>query len=525
MPTTPTLDASTPATVQGSTATTSTAAFIPPAGSWIVVSVQADANNASTDERVTVSTTQTGVNFFCAVFLTGVAAATEIWAAYVGTSASMTVDVTDNKGAVAKRVTPRVYRDMGGIGATATIASAISISYTATAENSLGIASGLASNVLPTAGTGCTVIDETTGFDSGDSAYTVGRTTSLGTLPGSTVTLSVTGPTGVRLVAVELLPTVVGPPPQPLPPWLLQQILVARKAQETSAGVVGPVTIQATADLVGAGALTANVTQITAGTSLAGAGAVAANATVAAVATMTGAGALTANVTKIAPATMTGAGALSALVTEIAVATPTGAGSVVANVTRVTTAALVGAGVITPLATLIAPVTAVGAGSLSAPATTVAPASMAGAGSLSALVTEIAVATPTGAGVLTATGTAGGTTIQGTASLVGAGALTATATLQAGATLAGIGTLGTVTRQVATAVLTGAGVLVATSVAQPTAAVGKVDSVGHPLAMLDASGSSRSEAESTRKATGSLDGQSSSTVAAEGISRTVGSHE
>ena len=207
----------------------------------------------------------------------------------------------------------------------------------------------------------------------------------------------------------------------------------------------GGSTINGTATLTGAGALTATAIQtIRATASLAGAGALAANVTQGATATPAGAGSLSAKVTQVTPASLAGAGVLSATATQIIRGSAALAGVGALNATAVQTiqgtASLVGAGALAAKVTQVAGVILAGAGSLSANAggNVNGTANLVGAGVLSATAVQI---------------------IQGTASLIGAGALSAKVTQAATANLAGLGVMTTVSVQAATANLAGAGVL------------------------------------------------------------------
>lgn len=122
-------------------------------------------------------------------------------------------------------------------------------------------------------------------------------------------------------------------------------------------------------------------------------------------------------------ATLIGAGSVTATVTQGVTAAPAGTGSLVAKVTQNVVATLTGAGTLAALATQGAVTALTGAGVVSANSGSVTQgtASLTGAGTLTATVRQLAGATLTGAGALSVS--AGGV-VNGTASLVGAGILT-----------------------------------------------------------------------------------------------------
>jgi hypothetical protein len=325
-------------------------------------------------------------------------------------------------------------------------------------------------------------------------------------------TIAVAGATGTRTWTASTLQACVGytialrPAPAGGPSTINGTATLAGAGAVTATATQG-----AGATPTGAGALTATATQ-NAGASLAGAGSLAATGqvivpgsatltgagtltaaaagAVQGTATLAGAGVLTAVVTQIVTATPTGAGAVSATVRQGASASPTGAGALTASVVQQATATLAGAGTLTAnaggsatgtasptgagvlTATAVQVVTAAinGAGAVTANAVQQASASPAGAGTLTAAVVQRVTATLTGAGALTAS--AQGTT-AGTATLAGAGAVSATATvtLRAGAALTGAGTVSAAGAIAGTASLTGAGALSANVRQQATAVI------------------------------------------------------
>lgn len=204
------LDASTPAAVTSSGASTTTAAFTPPNASLLLACISADANNGSTDETVAVSDSASGSwNQAILQNANGGAVSAIFWRLCATSPGSMTVSCTDNKGAVAKRLRVQVWTgtdQTSPIGATAQ-STATTVSYTSTVDQSQGVSCGLTANAVLTAGgTGNTLDDETGGFDSGDATFVLYRT-ALTTPAGSTVTLTIAGTsTFGHHVAVELVP-------------------------------------------------------------------------------------------------------------------------------------------------------------------------------------------------------------------------------------------------------------------------------------------------------------------------------
>ena len=250
-------------------------------------------------------------------------------------------------------------------------------------------------------------------------------------------------------------------------------------------GTAGASTINGTATIAGAGALTTPAVQgviaaaagagvliapvtLGAASSSAGAGVLAATAVQQATTSPAGAGVLTSAVVQQATATLSGAGVLTAttVATINGTAALAGAGVLSATVTQGVTATLTGAGVLTASVVQRAAASPTGAGTVTAAATQSAGATPAGAGVVSALATQQATAAPTGAGVLSATGTASG---GATAALTGVGVLTAAATQGAGATITGAGILAAAVVQNGKTSPTGAGTLAAAGVIAGTA--------------------------------------------------------
>ena len=262
---------------------------------------------------------------------------------------------------------------------------------------------------------------------------------------------------------------------------------------ELAVKVSGAATIDATATIVGVGALADTVVQGVTAT-LAGAGVLTAPAVQRATATLTGAGVLAATVTQRVTATLTGAGVVAAPSIQRAPSSPTGAGALTALVTQGATATLAGAGVLSASATVTGgtingTATITGAGVLNAPATQGAIATLTGTGALTAQVTQgvtatltgagvlsatsvqRAGATPTGTGVVSASATVTGGTVNATAALVGAGTVTAVVSQQATSSLAGAGALSAAGYNAGTATLAGAGTLAAAATQGATAAL------------------------------------------------------
>lgn len=220
------IDGSSPAVVRNSNATTTTASFSPPAQSLLVAYVLGDAGDGSTNETCTV-TSGGGLTWQLAVRSNGSPGATaEIWWVWAASApGSITVSVTDNKGSVAKSLLVRVYTgaDSAGIGATNVSHSALSCAYTSTVANSWGWGQFTTAVGVPAAGSGQTAEDLVTdfSFDGGDNIGTLKQNATTAT-PGSTVTMSITGPASLSQFAVaEILPaavaTIAPPPPRTIP--------------------------------------------------------------------------------------------------------------------------------------------------------------------------------------------------------------------------------------------------------------------------------------------------------------------
>lgn len=207
-------DASTPAAVGSSGATTTTAAFTPPSSSVIIVFAQADANNGSADEALTVSDSASGTWHTAAQGnANGGAVAGVFWRLCPTSPGSITVSLTDNKGSVAKRLNAVVFTgtdQTAPIGAT-TVGTTAAVSYTSTRDLSWGWSCGLTANATLTAGgTGNTLYETFAGFDSGDAVFTLQRTATT-TPSGTSVTLTIAGTATIgHHVAVEILPPSAG---------------------------------------------------------------------------------------------------------------------------------------------------------------------------------------------------------------------------------------------------------------------------------------------------------------------------
>jgi len=204
------LDASSPAAVGSSGATTTTVGFTPPVSSVIVAMVQADANNGNNGETVAVSDSATGT-WNTAVMGNGNGGAVSaiFWRPCPTSPGNITVSCTDSFGAVAKRLVVQVWTgtdQTNPIGAVVNGTTA-GVSYTSTVDNSQGVSCGLTANATLTAGgSGNTLIDTTGGFDSGDAVFTLNKT-ALTTTAGTTVTLTIAGTATIaHHVAVELVP-------------------------------------------------------------------------------------------------------------------------------------------------------------------------------------------------------------------------------------------------------------------------------------------------------------------------------
>lgn len=200
------LDASSPVAVQDSNNPT-TVSVTPPAGSGIVVFVEADAGLGAADEAITVSDAGAVLTWTRAIQHNGApGAVAEVWWAYAATApGTITVRATDNKGAVAKRVYVRVFTgvDPSVIGATNSGAGT-SVAYTSTRVNSWGWSCGIGSGT-PTAGAGQTLDDSTAGTGpDGDSTWVLRQNATTAAV-GTSVTMSVTA-SSLHHVAVEVMP-------------------------------------------------------------------------------------------------------------------------------------------------------------------------------------------------------------------------------------------------------------------------------------------------------------------------------
>lgn len=205
------LDASSPAAARGSTATTSTSSFSPPAGTTLVAFVNADANSGATDEACTVTSTG-GLSWSLVARHNGAPGATaEVWTAHAEAApGSITVSVTDNKGAVDKSLFVRVFT--GAIPAmTGAVLSGATNSLTLTTQGpgswcwAVGQDSSATATIV--AGTNQTVVDSVTsgGFDGGDDIWTI-RQNAITPNAGASVTMNTTTPSSaLHFIAVEIL--------------------------------------------------------------------------------------------------------------------------------------------------------------------------------------------------------------------------------------------------------------------------------------------------------------------------------
>lgn len=311
------VDVSSPSPVTSSGAPTTSAAFTPPSSCVIFAFCSADANNGSLDEALTVSDSATGT-WNQAVFHNGNGGACSgiFWRLCPTSPGSITVSLTDNKGAVPKRLTVVVFTgtdQTNPIGATfAGITAAAT--YTSTVDQSWGWSCGLTANATLTAGgSGNTLNDTFAGFDSGDATFTLNRT-AVTTPAGTGVTLTIAGTATIgHHVAVEILPPGAaaatpyagpwtGPTPGRIGPtgqWAVQPLSSATAYTVAVAGSLTPagaVTKAATAAKAGtitsSGALAKQAQKHPAGT-LATAGAPAKQAAKALAGSLTPAGALT----------------------------------------------------------------------------------------------------------------------------------------------------------------------------------------------------------------------------------------
>jgi hypothetical protein len=227
------IDASSPAVVQNTNATTSTTSFTPPANASYVAFAEADAGTGAADETLTVNSTG-GLSWSRAVEHNGSpGAVAEVWVATSDTApGSITVSVTDNKGAVAKRLFVRVFTDSNGftpagVGATNSGTTG-TVAYTSTVADSWGWACAIGSGT-PNAGSGQTLQDSASGTGpDGDSAETWRQDATTGT-PGTSVSMSSTM-SSLHTVAVEVLPGVAtGPPEVGVPQGVLRKVPRARR--------------------------------------------------------------------------------------------------------------------------------------------------------------------------------------------------------------------------------------------------------------------------------------------------------
>jgi hypothetical protein len=196
--------------------------------------------------------------------------------------------------------------------------------------------------------------------------------------------------------------------PQQVPHPLLESLLDLASLRLDPGSDGAAATVQGTASLSGAGALSA-LSALSAPAALSGAGGVAGLSAQAA-----GSG-------------ITGAGSLAALVTEAAIASLSGAGAVSASPGAGQTASLSGAGSLSAVAVVSAPCFPSGAGSLSAAAVQGAVTVPAGTGTLAALAALQAAAAVTGGGAVTAAGAQVSPTAFGRSTAAGRAAATATA--------------------------------------------------------------------------------------------------
>lgn len=450
------IDASTPAiatnTVSG-TATVATASFTPPTGALLLIRWAGNTHSPGAPSTPTI-TDSLGAHLTYTLLdwqsrsdsptKDGQAAQ---WWAKVGTSAAMTVTVTNVVGGAATErqaalhVTVITGQDgttpIGAHGKSGSAsASSIGQSYTASATSGWGFLAycDWDDKGAATAGTGCTLTNGGSGSIAGVISYGFIRRSSADDTSGGSNTLNATLPgtsTNLSWVYAEVLPATSG-------------------------------TVNGTATLAGAGALSAAVVEGVTATS-AGAGAVANAVTQGTTASVAGAGALTVSAVQRTTASPAGAGALSANVVEGVTATLPGAGAVTALASERAGTSPAGAGALTSAAVQIVPATLTGAGAVSATGTVTGGtvngvATIVGAGAVAALVTEGVRATVAGTGALTAA------TVQSTGpSLAGAGALTATVSQLATASPTGVGSLTALVQQLAGALLDGAGVLTATA--------------------------------------------------------------
>lgn len=444
------IDGSTPAVATqtvNTTNTVTTASFTPPANCIIYIRWAWNTLSGENPTQPTITDslgghlTYTRIDWQSHVDSPTVSGQAAHWWAKVTTSAAMTVTVTGGSGigghGGALHVTVITGSDLvspiGAHGKSGSVSAAsIAQSYTAQASSGWGFL-GVCDwdqKGAETAGTGCTLTNGGSANVGLEITYGFIRRSSADDSNGSSNTLNVTLPgTSTNLA------------------WVYAEVLPAG----------GGSTVNGTATIAGAGALTASVTEsITA--SLAGAGSLTAPVVQRSSSTATGAGALASPATTGPTATAAGAGTLSALATQRATATLAGAGVLAGAVVQSVTATITGAGSLTASGSSSGGTTATltGAGALSASVTQGSSATPTGAGSLSATVVQNGKTTLTGAGTLTAAGF-----IAGSAALTGVGSVAAPVRLLVGAGLIGAGVLTVSAGGVAsgTASLVGAGAL------------------------------------------------------------------
>lgn len=412
-------DASSPAAIHTSTKTGTTASFTPPAGALIVVMVACDGNaNQTTSLAVTDSGSHTWttlklqntstalVGGACGVFcLDSPNASMTVTATWSGTGSAnggnIVTKVLTGAAAAASQTGAT-----GGVSASSNIAPTVSITTTTANSHVYGAALDYSTNATLTANAQTTSIDQFLDSTNGDTWATWKGSADTGT-PGAT-TFGFTNANAVYMLAgAEILAS------------------------------AGGSTVNGTASIAGAGAVTATATQGV--TALpAGAGSLSAPATQAATAAPAGAGALSVAAVQSVTAAPVGAGSLAAAVTQRATASPAGAGTVSSAAVQSVTAALTGAGALAATVTQLATVAASGAGTLTASSgsNVFGTASLTAAGTLAATVTQGSTASPVGAAALTAKATQAATGI-----LVAAGAMAAAVTQAATAAMAGAGAL------------------------------------------------------------------------------------
>ncbi|SRR6266581_1200366 len=215
-----------------SNATTSVT-LTPAANSLLVVFAAADENTGSTDETLTVAAA--GLTFNLGVRHNGSPGATaEIWWANVATSASVTVNVTDNKGSVSKAVKAVYFTSsLGGIpvfGNTASGGNPANLTVTSGGNNSWAWDLGLGGTNFTTL-SGHTLqehVDIADGFDGGD-ATGVYSLDALAAGPGQSMVISKSAATN-HLDAVSIDEPAVSQTSVPQVPWyILQDALAAQQ--------------------------------------------------------------------------------------------------------------------------------------------------------------------------------------------------------------------------------------------------------------------------------------------------------